>query len=193
MSAVRQGHTTTVSEPFCQVVGDPGADSDQVARHTLRHPAITHLVQTGVDLPTVERTSGHKPSRSRPSNASCARPGATGAAPQERRTRTSAPGAVSSHGGESALELGYHLSGDHRQRSFDLYLIMDVFGRKTVGWEVFDRGCAEHGAAVFHKAHLCEGIGVVPSFTRPSRASIPLAGGSVDSSTGTTRNTTTVP
>src|SRR5439155_6632410 len=29
-------------------------------RHTLRHTAITHLVQAGVDLPTVQRVSGHK-------------------------------------------------------------------------------------------------------------------------------------
>jgi integrase len=31
-----------------------------VVRHTLRHTAITHLVQAGVDLPTVKRISGHK-------------------------------------------------------------------------------------------------------------------------------------
>jgi transposase InsO family protein len=78
---------------------------------------------------------------------------------------------------------------------FYLYLIMDVFSRKIVGWEVFERECAEHAAAVFHKAHLREGVGaddlvlhsdngapmkgatmlatlqrlgVVPSFSRPS-------------------------
>ncbi|MCE8525709.1 tyrosine-type recombinase/integrase [Ruegeria pomeroyi] len=28
--------------------------------HTLRHTAVTHLVQAGVDLPTVQRISGHK-------------------------------------------------------------------------------------------------------------------------------------
>lgn len=31
-----------------------------ITRHTLRHTAITHLVQAGVDLPTVQRVSGHK-------------------------------------------------------------------------------------------------------------------------------------
>ena len=78
---------------------------------------------------------------------------------------------------------------------FYLYLIMDVFSRKIVGWEVFERECAEHAATVFHKAHLREGVrakdlvlhadngapmkgatmlatlqrlGVVPSFSRPS-------------------------
>jgi transposase InsO family protein len=78
---------------------------------------------------------------------------------------------------------------------FYLYLIMDIFSRKIVGWEVFERECAEHAASVFHKAHLREGVqakdlvlhsdngapmkgatmlatlqrlGVVPSFSRPS-------------------------
>ena len=78
---------------------------------------------------------------------------------------------------------------------FYLYLILDVFSRKIVGWEVFDRECAEHAATVFRKAHLREGVGaetlvlhadngspmkgatmlatlqrlgVVPSFSRPS-------------------------
>jgi len=34
--------------------------NNEVVRHTLRHTAITHLVQAGVDLPTVKRISGHK-------------------------------------------------------------------------------------------------------------------------------------
>ena len=37
-----------------------GLDVKQIIRHTLRHTAITHLVQAGVDLPTVQRISGHK-------------------------------------------------------------------------------------------------------------------------------------
>ena len=37
-----------------------GLDVKQVVRHTLRHTAITHLVQAGVDVPTVKRISGHK-------------------------------------------------------------------------------------------------------------------------------------
>jgi len=82
-----------------------------------------------------------------------------------------------------------------RGRFFYLYLILDVFSRKVVGWEVFERECAEHAATVFHKAHLREGVqaedlvlhsdngapmkgatmlatlqrlGVVPSFSRPA-------------------------
>jgi putative addiction module antidote len=37
-----------------------GLDPKRVVRHTLTHAAITHPVQTGVDLPTVKRISGHK-------------------------------------------------------------------------------------------------------------------------------------
>ena len=78
---------------------------------------------------------------------------------------------------------------------FYLYLIMDVYSRKIVGWEVYDTESADHAASVFHKTHLREGIGaeslvlhsdngspmkgatmlatlqrlgVMPSFSRPS-------------------------
>jgi putative transposase len=78
---------------------------------------------------------------------------------------------------------------------FYLYLIMDLFSRKIVGWEVFAEESADHASTVFHKAYLREGIagqllrlhsdngapmkgatmlvtlqrlGVVPSFSRPS-------------------------
>ena len=42
---------------------------------------------------------------------------------------------------------------------FYLYLIMDVYSRKIVGWEVFATESAQHAASVFHKAHLREGVG----------------------------------
>ena len=78
---------------------------------------------------------------------------------------------------------------------FYLYLIMDVFSRKVVGWEVHTEQTGEHASALFRKAHLREGVadgelvlhsdngspmkgatllvtlqrlGVVPSFSRPS-------------------------
>lgn len=78
---------------------------------------------------------------------------------------------------------------------FYLYLIMDVYSRKIVGWEVYPEESAEHAATLFHKAHLREGVradslvlhsdngapmkgatmlvtlqrlGVVPSFSRPA-------------------------
>jgi len=58
--AAKNGHTVNIRKPFRRVVTAAGLDPDQVVRHTLRHTAITHLVQAGVDLPTVKRISGHK-------------------------------------------------------------------------------------------------------------------------------------
>ncbi len=78
---------------------------------------------------------------------------------------------------------------------FYLYLIIDVFSRKIVGWEVYASQSADLAAEVFRKAYLREGIagdalvlhsdngspmkgatmlatlqrlGVMPSFSRPS-------------------------
>ena len=56
----RTGHTVAIEKPFRRVVRNAGLDEKEVVRHTLRHTAITHLVQAGVDLPTVQRISGHK-------------------------------------------------------------------------------------------------------------------------------------
>lgn len=53
-------YVTNIEEPFRRVVKAAGLDPKQIVRHTLRHTAITHLVQAGVDLPTVKRISGHK-------------------------------------------------------------------------------------------------------------------------------------
>jgi transposase InsO family protein len=78
---------------------------------------------------------------------------------------------------------------------FYLYLIMDVFSRKIVGWEVYETESADQASNIFRKAYLSEGIagddlvlhsdngspmkgatmlatlqrlGVMPSFSRPS-------------------------
>jgi len=56
----RNGHTMDVRKPFVRCVVAAGLDPTQIVRHTLRHTAITHLVQAGIDLPTVKRISGHK-------------------------------------------------------------------------------------------------------------------------------------
>jgi integrase len=56
----KEGHTVEVRKAFRRVVEAAGMNPDEVLRHTLRHTAITHLVQAGVDLPTVKRISGHK-------------------------------------------------------------------------------------------------------------------------------------
>lgn len=88
-----------------------------------------------------------------------------------------------------------YLSTTVRGIFFYLYLIMDVYSRKIVGWEVYASESAEQAASVFRKAHLREGVradalvlhsdngapmkgatmlatlqrlGVVPSFSRPS-------------------------
>jgi putative transposase len=78
---------------------------------------------------------------------------------------------------------------------FFLYLMLDVFSRKIVGWEIYAEESTEHAAVTFRKAYLREGIagrplilhsdngspmkgatmlgtlqklGVMPSFSRPS-------------------------
>ena len=56
----KSGHAMDIRKPFIKAVVAAGLDPTQVVRHTLRHTAITHLVQSGVDLPTVKRISGHK-------------------------------------------------------------------------------------------------------------------------------------
>jgi integrase len=56
----RCGHTVDIRKAFRRVVSAAGMNPDEVVRHTLRHTAVTHLVQAGVDLPTVQRISGHK-------------------------------------------------------------------------------------------------------------------------------------
>ena len=59
-AGAKSGHTVDVRKPFRRVVSAAGLDPDKILRHTLRHTAITHLVQAGIDLPTVKRISGHK-------------------------------------------------------------------------------------------------------------------------------------
>ena len=54
------GHVMNIEKQFRRVVERTGMNPKEVVRHTLRHTAITHLVQAGVDLPTVQRISGHK-------------------------------------------------------------------------------------------------------------------------------------
>lgn len=56
----KTGHSVNITKPFRRVVAAAGLNLKEVVRHTLRHTAITHLVQIGVDLPTVKRISGHK-------------------------------------------------------------------------------------------------------------------------------------
>ena len=58
--ASKSGHLATIRKAHRRVVRAAGLDPDVVVRHTFRHTAVTHLVQAGVDLPTVQKISGHK-------------------------------------------------------------------------------------------------------------------------------------
>jgi len=87
------------------------------------------------------------------------------------------------------------LASNVRGAFYRLYLVLDVFSRKIVGWEVHENELAEHASVLIRKACLIEGIredglvlhadnggpmkgatmlatlqklGVVPSFSRPS-------------------------
>ncbi|OSM01796.1 tyrosine-type recombinase/integrase [Magnetofaba australis] len=55
----KTGHTLWIESSFRRVVAKAGLNPKEVNRHTLRHTAISHLVQAGVDLPTVARIPGH--------------------------------------------------------------------------------------------------------------------------------------
>lgn len=88
-----------------------------------------------------------------------------------------------------------YLPSNIRGKYFYLYLFLDIFSRKIVGFDVYDEQSAEHAASVVSNAYLSEGInkdevtlhsdnggpmkgsmmlaklemlGVTPSFSRPS-------------------------
>ena len=54
------GHRARMDRPFRDAVARAGLDPVLITPHVMRHTAITKLVQAGVDLPTVQRISGHK-------------------------------------------------------------------------------------------------------------------------------------
>ena len=94
------------------------------------------------------------------------------------------------------MELGHtYLASSIRGSFYRLYLVLDIFSRKIVGWEVHENESAEHASLMIRKACLVEGIhwdglvlhadnggpmkgatmlatlqnlGIVPSFSRPS-------------------------
>ena len=88
-----------------------------------------------------------------------------------------------------------YLASSIRGSFYRLYLVLDIFSRKIVGWEVHENESAEHASLMIRKACLVEGIhwdglvlhadnggpmkgatmlatlqnlGIVPSFSRPS-------------------------
>ncbi|MEE8273955.1 MAG: tyrosine-type recombinase/integrase [Alphaproteobacteria bacterium] len=49
-----------MDKPFQRAVVRAGLDPSLYTPHVMRHTAITNLVKAGVDLPTIQRISGHK-------------------------------------------------------------------------------------------------------------------------------------
>jgi integrase len=58
--ATLTGHRDRMSKPFRRAVIAAGLDPQLITPHVMRHTAITALVKAGVDLPTIQRISGHK-------------------------------------------------------------------------------------------------------------------------------------
>jgi integrase len=56
----RTGHRARMDSAFRDAVVRAGLDPELVTPHVMRHTAITVLVQAGVDLPTIQKISGHK-------------------------------------------------------------------------------------------------------------------------------------
>jgi integrase len=54
------GRRDRMDKPFRRAVIAAGLDPKLVTPHVMRHTAITNLVKAGVDLPTIQRISGHK-------------------------------------------------------------------------------------------------------------------------------------
>ncbi len=48
-----------------------------------------------------------------------------------------------------------------------LYLILDIYSRKIVGWEVYEQELAEYAAAVVQRAVLAEGCLGTPLYYTP--------------------------
>ncbi len=60
LNASLTGHRHRMDKPFRRAVIQAGLDPTRVTPHVMRHTAITNLVTSGADLPTIQRISGHK-------------------------------------------------------------------------------------------------------------------------------------
>lgn len=56
----KTGYRHTFRKAFARAVEKAGLDPATITPHVMRHTAITRLVKAGIDLPTVQRVSGHK-------------------------------------------------------------------------------------------------------------------------------------
>lgn len=54
------GHRRRMDRAFRRAVKAAGLDPTMITPHVMRHTAITNLVKAGIDLPTIQRISGHK-------------------------------------------------------------------------------------------------------------------------------------
>jgi integrase len=59
-SLSQAGHRARMEQPFARAVVAAGLDPHLVTPHVMRHTAITNLVQSGADIPTIMKISGHK-------------------------------------------------------------------------------------------------------------------------------------
>lgn len=54
------GYRHTFRKAFARAVKRAGLDPSLITPHVMRHTAITRLVKAGIDLPTIQRVSGHR-------------------------------------------------------------------------------------------------------------------------------------
>lgn len=59
-SDAKRPHRGSMAKQFARAVKNAGLSTKKVTPHVMRHTAITALVAAKVDLPTVQRISGHK-------------------------------------------------------------------------------------------------------------------------------------
>ena len=70
------------------------------------------------------------------------------------------------------------LPGPAKGIYFYLYLILDLFSRKVVGWEIYETESSKQASTVVRKAHLSEGIGESPLVLHSDNGS-PMKGSSL--------------
>jgi len=70
------------------------------------------------------------------------------------------------------------LPGPAKGVYFYLYLILDLFSRKVVGWEIYDVESSEYAASLVRKAHLRERVGTAPLVLHSDNGS-PMKGASL--------------
>jgi putative transposase len=70
------------------------------------------------------------------------------------------------------------LPGPAKGVYFYLYLILDLYSRKVVGWEVYESESSEQASQLIRKAHLSEGVGTSPLVLHSDNGS-PMKGASL--------------